>query len=137
MCLNPFFSAQLLALSSFISQTAYSSTFSSALSVEASFSLNIKNDTGSIELFGTKAGAKLDPGVEIYSEISDYLVDIVPSGDTALNFNGLFENEIAHFVACVNGAECISPAEDGVELMRIIDAVYESAATGRDVLIKR
>lgn len=108
-----------------------------ALSVEASFSLNIKNDTGSIELFGTKAGAKLDPGVEIYSEISDYLVDIVPSGDTALNFNGLFENEIAHFVACVNGAECISPAEDGVELMRIIDAVYESAATGRDVLIKR
>ncbi|HEX2926812.1 MAG TPA: Gfo/Idh/MocA family oxidoreductase, partial [Ruminiclostridium sp.] len=33
------------------------------LSVEASFSLNLKEDTGSIELFGTKAGAKLDPGL--------------------------------------------------------------------------
>ena len=31
------------------------------LQVEASFSLNIEKDTGTIELFGTKAGAKLDP----------------------------------------------------------------------------
>ena len=31
------------------------------LQVEASFNLNIKNDTGSIELFGTRSGAKLDP----------------------------------------------------------------------------
>ena len=31
------------------------------LSIEASFSLNIEKDEGKIELFGTKAGAKLDP----------------------------------------------------------------------------
>lgn len=30
------------------------------VSVEASYSLNIKEDEGKIELFGTKAGAKLD-----------------------------------------------------------------------------
>ena len=35
------------------------------VSLEASFSLNIKNDEGKIELFGTKAGAKLDPELEI------------------------------------------------------------------------
>jgi predicted dehydrogenase len=108
------------------------------LSVEASFSLNLKNDTGCIELFGTKAGAKLDPGLEFFTEVSDYLVDVKPVGDTSLSFSGLFENEIAHFVDCVaNGTPCISPAEDGVELMRIIDAVYESAAIGKDVTIMR
>ncbi|MDD4414521.1 MAG: Gfo/Idh/MocA family oxidoreductase, partial [Oscillospiraceae bacterium] len=31
------------------------------LSVETSFNLNIKKDEGKIELFGTKAGAKIDP----------------------------------------------------------------------------
>lgn len=34
------------------------------LSLEASFSLNIKEDEGTIELFGTKAGAKLSPELE-------------------------------------------------------------------------
>ncbi len=106
------------------------------LNVETSFSLNMKKDVGNIELFGTKSGAKLDPKLEFYSEMNNYLVDITPAHDTALSFTGLFENEIAHFVDCVvNGTECASPAEDGVELMKIIDAVYESAKTGREVLL--
>lgn len=108
----------------------------SALTVETSFSLNTKKDSGTIQLFGTKSGAKLDPGLELYTELNNYMVDINPIGDTALNFNGLFENEIAHFVDCITkGTECISPAEDGVELMKIIDAVYESASKNREVII--
>jgi predicted dehydrogenase len=108
----------------------------SVVNVETSFSLNLKNDSANIELFGTKSGAKLDPKLEFYTEANNYLVDIIPAHDTALSFNGLFENEIAHFIDCVqNGTKCISPAEDGVEIMRIIDAVYESARTGREVLI--
>ena len=31
---------------------------------------------------------------------------------------------------------CRNPAEDGVALMKILDAVYESAATGHEVIIK-
>lgn len=108
----------------------------SVLTVETSFSLNIKQDSGNIQLFGTKAGAKLDPDLELYSELNNYLVDITPAHETALSFNGLFENEVAHFVDCIaNGTECLSPAEDGVELMKIIDAAYESAATGREIVV--
>ena len=56
----------------------------------------------------------------------------------ALHFTGLFEREIKGFIDAVNGdAPCIATAEDGVELMRIIDAIYESAATGRSVDITR
>ena len=31
--------------------------------------------------------------------------------------------------------ECRSPAEDGFELMRILDAAYESARTGHEVAL--
>ena len=104
------------------------------LNVETSFCLNIKTGRGDIEFFGTKAGAKLDPKLEIFSEINDYMVNIGFADDTALSFSGLFENEVNHFVSCVLGKEkCIAPAEDGVALMRILDAIYKSAATGREV----
>jgi len=64
-------------------------------------------------------------------------VDVRPSGDTALNFDGLFAREVRHFVECVRGEkECISTADDGVTLMRILDAIYKSAETGEDVKIE-
>jgi predicted dehydrogenase len=104
------------------------------LHVEASFSLNIKAGRGEIELFGTRAGAKLDPKLEIFSEINDYMVNVDFADDTALSFTGLFEKEVHHFVDCVLGrATCVAPAEDGVVLMRILDAIYKSAATGHEV----
>ncbi|MBR5442061.1 MAG: Gfo/Idh/MocA family oxidoreductase [Clostridia bacterium] len=106
------------------------------LSVEASFSLNIKHSEGNIQFFGTKAGAKLDPQVEIFSEENGYLVNTSFDNDTSLAFDGLFCREINHFVDCVkNGTPCIAPAEDGVEIMKILDAVYESARTGHEVVI--
>lgn len=106
------------------------------VSVEASFSLNIKQDQGIIELFGTKGGAKLSPELEMYTEINDYMVDVQLATKTALDFNGLFDNEINHFIECVKGdAECISPAQHGIEIMTILDAIYESARTGHEVII--
>lgn len=106
------------------------------LSVETAFSLNLKKDTGDIELFGTKAGAKLSPELEIYTETNGYLSNLTLEKETALSFNGLFQNEINHFVDCiVNGTPCKAPAEDGIALMRILDAVYESAKTGHEVIL--
>lgn len=106
------------------------------LAVEASFNLNLKNDMGNIELFGTKAGARIDPQIEFFSDMNGMLVDIKPHGNTALDFNGLFNREIAHFVDCVrNGTPCRSQAKDGVVLMKILDAIYKSAATGNEVKI--
>ena len=106
------------------------------LSVEASFSLNIEKDTGTIELFGTKAGAKLDPELTLYNEINGYMANVKLDVPTALSFNGLFDNEVNHFVDCVRtGAPCRNPAEDGVELMRILDGIYESARTGHEVVL--
>ena len=107
------------------------------VSVEASFSLNLKKDVGSIELFGTKAGAKIDPELEMYSEMNGYMTNVTLTNPTALSFDGLFAREIDHYVDCVRlGLPCRSPAEDGITLMKILDAIYESAATGHEVIIK-
>ena len=106
------------------------------VSLEASFSLNIPKDKGEIELFGTKAGAKFDPELHIYSDMNGYMVNSEFVTDTALSFDGLFNREIDHFVDCViNGTPCIAPAEDGVTLMKILDAIYRSAETGHEVII--
>lgn len=106
------------------------------LSVETSFSLNLKEDKGDIELFGTKAGCKLDPDVEIYTDVNNYMVDLNFTRQTRLDFEGLFQNQIDHFIDCViNNKEPIAPAEDGVEMMKILDAIYKSARTGHEVII--
>ncbi|MBR5157778.1 MAG: Gfo/Idh/MocA family oxidoreductase [Clostridia bacterium] len=108
----------------------------SVLSIEASFSLNIKNDQGRIEFFGTKGGAKLEPELELYTEVNGYMADVNLAAKTALEFNGLFENEINHFADCIlNGKECISPAQDGIEIMKILMAIYESAKTEHEVIL--
>lgn len=108
----------------------------SVLQVEASFTLNLEKDKGTLEFFGTKAGAKLDPELSIYTDVNGYMANVQLTAPTALSFEGLFENEINHFVDCVmNGTPCRNPAEDGVMLMKILDAIYESARTGHEVIL--
>ncbi len=107
------------------------------ISIEASFSLNIKNDEGCIQLFGTKGGAKLDPELELYGESNGYMTNTTLQARTAFDFNGLFDSEIRHFISCItDGVSCIAPAQDGVDMMKILCAIYESARTGHEVVIE-
>ncbi|MFA7674093.1 MAG: Gfo/Idh/MocA family oxidoreductase [Clostridia bacterium] len=102
--------------------------------IEASFNLNNKQDTNSIELFGTKAGAKIDSKIEFFTDMNGRFVDIAPAGDPSLSFTDLFNREMAHFIDCVvNGTPCRATGKDGVILMKMIDGIYESARTGREV----
>ncbi len=108
----------------------------SVISVEASFSLNLEKNRGELEFFGTKAGAKLDPELKIFSSMSGYMTNISLTAPTALSFDGLFQREIDHYVDCVrNGTPCRNPAEDGVTLMKILEGIYESARTGHEVIL--
>ena len=73
----------------------------------------------------------------MYSEMNGYMTNVTLTNPTALSFDGLFAREIDHYVDCVRlGLPCRSPAEDGITLMKILDAIYESAATGHEVMIK-
>ncbi len=107
------------------------------LQVEASFNLNTKSGCGDIILFGDKAGLNLSP-FELYTEVNNELADIIPRGHNDFDFGRDFKREVKNFVDSVNGkAKCLATADDGVELMRILDAIYLSAETGKSVDIVR
>ena len=105
------------------------------MSVEASFNLNIKGDMGAVELFGTKSAVHIDP-FEIYGDTAEKYPELKPVGPTHFDFGKAFKDEIAAFIdSAKNGTPCKAPAEDGVALMKIIDAIYESAETGHEAVI--
>ena len=107
------------------------------LQIEASFSLNIEKDEGDIKLFGSKAGVTVGDSMKFISEVNDYMADVEIKANSSMNFDKIFIEEINHFVDCIiNGTECKNPARDGIEIMKILTAIYESAETGHEVVIK-
>jgi predicted dehydrogenase len=105
----------------------------SVMEVETSYSQHIGEDTFTFECFGTKGGFSYEPELKVYSEMENYLVDLKPKlapEDDAASFR----REIAHFADCAAGkASCVSPAADGVGIMRILCAIYESARLGKEI----
>jgi predicted dehydrogenase len=106
-----------------------------SLLVDVSFSLHAKQDEGSVKLFGDKGGFEVDPAVVIVTEKHDTILNIQPQTDSAgFHFESAFQNEVNHFIECVQqGKQPLSPVEDGVEMMRILCGIYESAAKGEEI----
>ena len=109
------------------------------IAVETSFSLDVKEPSGKIELFSDKGGIIIDPNVTLCKDRFGYMTNQTfdaPTSLDSISFDELFAREINHFTDCVLGkAECKAPAEDGVVVMRILDGIYKSAETGHEVII--
>lgn len=105
--------------------------------LETSYSLNGESRT-SQEIFGTKGGFKIcGDEFTLYTEINGYLADVTPQTTNLKGGNDLFVAEMAHFVDCaLNGTKCAASAEDGIVVMKILDAIYKSAQTGHEVTIE-
>lgn len=106
-----------------------------SLLVDVSFTLHAKENEGSVKLFGEKGGFEIDPETVIVTEQNDTILNVFPQTDhKGLHIESAFQNEINHFVDCVaNGTTPLSPVEDGVEIMKILIGIYESAAKGAEV----
>ena len=88
-----------------------------------------------MKLYGEKGGAEIEPQLVIVQERHNTILNVTPQIDNlGFDFEGAFTNEIHHFVACcLTGTQPISPVEDGVEIMKMLCAIYESAATGQEI----
>lgn len=106
-----------------------------SLYVDVSFSLHAKKESSAVQLFGEKGGAEIEPELAIVLEKNNTILNVTPQIDhLGFDFVGAFTNEINHFVACcLTGEENIAPGEDGVTVMKMLEAVYESAKTGKEV----
>ncbi|WP_223068523.1 Gfo/Idh/MocA family protein [Paenibacillus caui] len=107
------------------------------LMVDVSFTLHAKQDEGIVKLYGDKGGLELDPQVTIVTEKHNTILNVQPQTDSSgFQFEKAFQSEIAHFIDCVqNNKQPLSPVEDGVEIMKILNAVYESAAEGKEIYL--
>ncbi|MBO9608422.1 MAG: Gfo/Idh/MocA family oxidoreductase [Paenibacillaceae bacterium] len=107
-----------------------------SLAIDVSFTLHGKKDESYIKLFGEKGGAEVAPDFTIVTERHDTILNITPQFDaSATDYQAAFNNEIDHFVACaLEGRESLSPVQDGVEIMKILCGIYESAAIGKEIV---
>ncbi len=106
-----------------------------SLMIDVSFTLHSQKDEGTVKLFGDKGGFEIDPEIRMVTEKHGTILNTTPQTDSkGFSFTHGFQSEIDHFIDCLtHGREPISPVEDGVEMMRMLCAIYESARTGAEV----
>ncbi len=104
-----------------------------SLYLEASWAANIEGDEFNSILMGDKAGARLFP-LQIYGEARGNLVNISPAHVPNVNSH---EEEIRRFIQAIReGGPSPIPPEEALNVQKILDAVYKSSETGRQVRIR-
>jgi predicted dehydrogenase len=110
------------------------------LAIEASWALNFEErEKVYLELSGTRGGISSisydykDTQVSVFQEKNGAMVKTVP-----IKYPQNFESAQEHFINCIlHDTEPSASADDGVEIMRLLDAIYESARIGREVEIRQ
>ena len=108
------------------------------LDVDTSYSLHARNEI-SVRIHGEKGGAEIEPELLMVTERHDTLLHIQPQIDSlGFDFKVGFANQIDHFLRICRGEiPADATAEQGLEMARILSAIYESAASGGEVRIVR
>lgn len=108
-----------------------------SIMVDVSYTLHASENELYVKLFGDKGGAEVVPELSIITEKHNTILNVSPQIDNrGFDFQQAFASEIDHFVACcLKGTENIAPAADGVQMMKILTAIYQSAASGREVYL--
>lgn len=109
----------------------------SLIAVEVSWSMHVADDAYYCNIFGTDGTASLNP-FRINKELHGNVVNLAPARlDPPQHlFKRSYENELKHFLGAVRDVHAIiSTADEAVQRMKIVDAVYKSARTGKEVVI--
>ncbi|MGG1638462.1 Gfo/Idh/MocA family protein [Paenibacillus sp. NRS-1760] len=106
-----------------------------SLLVDVSFTLHAKKDEITVKIFGDKGGAEIEPELFIVAEKHDTILNITPQVDQlGFDFASGFQNEINHFIdSCLGRKETLSPVQDGLEVMKMLCGIYESAEKGEEI----
>nr|WP_307439773.1 Gfo/Idh/MocA family oxidoreductase [Bacillus sp. V2I10] len=109
-----------------------------SLFVDVSFTLHAQTNEVSVKVFGDKGGAEIEPVFKLVTEKHNTILNIDPQVDhKEFHFEKAFYEEIHHFVDCCFGRkETIAPVKDGVDVMKMLSAVYESAEKGTEINLK-
>ncbi len=104
------------------------------LQIEFSWASNIETENRFVELRGTKAGMKWYEGnyLDIYSEDDGELTN---TRINCIDTNG-HGNYLSHFFDVLDGkAEPIFTPQQGIDMIKILDAMYRSAEAGKEIAL--
>lgn len=91
-------------------------------------------DVGTYQIFGTEGDLRLDPAFSYHAELTHYLTKDGKTRKKKFRKRDQFAVEIDKFSECVlNDTEPEPSGEEGLADVRIIEAIYESAMTGRSI----
>jgi predicted dehydrogenase len=120
-----------------VEESAYAMVnFSSGacLTLEVSWNLREPKDISYIQIIGTRGGANLHP-LKIHKMLHGHLVNVTPTLTERKNiYKESYRREIDHFLECIQTKK--KPLASGAEalsVLRICDAMYESAAEDKEI----
>ncbi len=104
---------------------------------KTSWAANVPQNMGYTLILGTKGGLVLDP-LTLVTNMGRYQVNISPRtpAEREVMFSGHW-GETEHFIRVLRGEEeLIVKREEVLNVMRTLDALYESAAEGREIWVE-
>ncbi len=118
-------------------------TNGASLAIEASWASHIDHDRGYSRILGTAAGLDMDlralgerQPLCIYTEKDGDWFDINLPQYERVDWEGALRSQLLYFAECIReGRDNMANAEHGLELMRMLCGLYESANAGREVLL--
>jgi predicted dehydrogenase len=108
------------------------------LNLETSWTLHRENDIFYCNVFGTEGSSSINP-LRIYKKMHGTLVNVTPLKfeKPANVFIRTYEYELQHFFNSItSGSNVIANGEEAVQRQALIDAIYKSAKTGKEIFFK-
>jgi predicted dehydrogenase len=107
------------------------------ISLETSWSLPLEKDIFYLTVYGSKGNASLNP-FRVCKKIDENFVDLTPSQveNSLTLFKKSYQNELKSFIGAVRGLNPVfSSGDEALSRMKVIDAMYESAAKKSEIKI--
>lgn len=107
----------------------------SRIQIEVSWAMCVEDDVYFCHVFGTDGSASLNP-LRINKELNGTVANLAPAKIEAPQhlFKRSYENELKHFIGAVRNLHpVISPADEAVQRMKIVEAIYKSSRLGKEV----
>lgn len=106
------------------------------MQIESSFVAHIEKDVHNFTFMGTKGGGSFDPA-KIFTDQAGTMVNIAPGYLPNADWNILFTAKLQNWIdAATKGTPMRADGEEGMTIQKILNGVYDSAAAGKEIVIK-
>jgi predicted dehydrogenase len=107
-----------------------------AISVDVTWRHIGEQERFGVGLRGSRGTAGINP-LHVWKELNGVAQDVSPTGSLSREsaFTASFRAQWAHFLAAVTGEAKVPKLSEHITLLKVIEAIYKSAAEGKDVAL--